>query len=147
MNSLPVPEPGAVLGYAYLWSHEADQGQEEGRKNRPCAVLLAIAGTDGRAPRVAVLPITSSPPAAPGDAFEIAAATRARLGLNEAPCWVVITEANLFRWPGPDLRRLGRSGDASVLLGHLPKRFFDSIVAAVRKRNAEGRVRTITRTE
>ena len=37
----PAPEPGLIIRYAYLWRSEAFQGEEEGRKDRPCAVVLA----------------------------------------------------------------------------------------------------------
>jgi hypothetical protein len=37
---LPTPEPGLVVGYAYLWQDEFDRGQEEGTKDRPCAIVL-----------------------------------------------------------------------------------------------------------
>ena len=30
--------------------------------------------------------------------------TKARLGLDEARSWIVLTESNRFAWPGPDLR-------------------------------------------
>jgi hypothetical protein len=33
---------------------------------------------------------------------------KARLGLDGAKSWVVIDDANLFHWPGPDLRFLPR---------------------------------------
>ena len=31
-----------MVRYAYLWTHEAEAGAEEGRKDRPCAVVLAV---------------------------------------------------------------------------------------------------------
>ncbi|MDF0490607.1 hypothetical protein PX554_20960 [Sphingomonas sp. H39-1-10] len=37
---IPEPVPGLVIRYAYLWSHEAKVGHEEGSEDRPCAVLL-----------------------------------------------------------------------------------------------------------
>ena len=59
--ALPVPEPGLVLGYNYLWTHEHDAGLEEGRKARPCAVILAREVVNGVV-QVSVVPITHSPP-------------------------------------------------------------------------------------
>lgn len=38
----PEPELGLVISYSYLWSDEAAAGHAEGRKNRPCAILLVI---------------------------------------------------------------------------------------------------------
>jgi hypothetical protein len=45
---LPVPELGLVISCAYLWHEEAAAGQEEGVKERPCAVVLASENRDGR---------------------------------------------------------------------------------------------------
>ena len=40
--------------------------------------------------------------------------------MDDARSWIVVTEANRFIWPGPDLRP-ARAGDAaSVALGLLP---------------------------
>jgi len=42
-----------VIRFSYLWKREADAGREEGVKDRPCAVVIAIEGRAGR-PRVIV---------------------------------------------------------------------------------------------
>lgn len=43
----PEPEIGLVISYSYLWSEEAVAGHAEGRKNRPCAILLVIQQAEG----------------------------------------------------------------------------------------------------
>jgi hypothetical protein len=43
------PEPGLVISYAYLWHHEHRGGQEEGRKDRPCMIVLRTERTSDRA--------------------------------------------------------------------------------------------------
>ena len=40
--SLPKPEPGLVIRYSYLWHAGHRQGREEGVKDRPRAIVLAI---------------------------------------------------------------------------------------------------------
>lgn len=50
--------------------------------------------------------------------------TKRRLGLDDRRSWVVVTEANRFLWPGPDLRRADPNQSASVVVGELPYRFF-----------------------
>ena len=61
---LPDPQLGLVISYAYLWHHEHQAGQDEGRKDRPCVVVLAVdRGVDGLI--VTVVPITHVPPADP----------------------------------------------------------------------------------
>jgi hypothetical protein len=101
--SLPDPYAGLVIRYSYLWKREFDAGRDEGTKDRPCAIVLAVVHDDGEK-EVLVLPITHSPPADPADAIEIPTATKNRLGLDSERSWIVITEANEFIWPGPDLR-------------------------------------------
>jgi hypothetical protein len=42
----PQPEVGLVISYSYLWSDEAEAGHVEGRKNRPCAIVLVVQRAD-----------------------------------------------------------------------------------------------------
>lgn len=133
----PEPQPGLVIRYAYLWDREARAGQEEGVKDRPCAVVLAVKDEDGDT-RVYVLPITHAASHDPAEAIELPAAVKRHLGLDEARSWVVLTEANVFTWPGPDLRPLPGQGPESVAYGHLPPRLLrtirDRFVALYRER-------------
>ena len=71
----PTPVPGLVIRYSYLWASEHARGQEEGVKDRPCAVVLASADEAG-GPIVTVLPITHTPPSNPLLAVEIPAVTK-----------------------------------------------------------------------
>ena len=75
-------------------------------------------------PLVRVLPITHAPPTNPADALEIPYPTKQRLGLDSERSWVVLTEANDFIWPGPDLRPAVAGDLASVVFGVLPPAFF-----------------------
>lgn len=120
--SLPAPHAGLVIRYAYLWKREYEQGREEGSKDRPCAIVMAVTDDDGEA-QVLVLPITHSLPYGDTEAIEIPPATKQRLGLDGERSWIVISEANEFIWPGPDLRP-APGGDGSVVYGVLPPRFF-----------------------
>lgn len=99
----PEPVAGLVIRYAYLWRDEHLTGQEEAAKDRPCAIILALKRTDD-GHQVFVLPITHAAPSDPNDALEIPAETERRLGLDDEQSWIVLTEANEFIWPGPDLR-------------------------------------------
>lgn len=124
--AFPKPVQGLVLRYSYLWRSEHRRGQEEGVKDRPCAVILVMT-TDAGDQVVTVLPITRTPPSDPALAVEIPYATKHRLGLDGERSWVVLDEANRFVWPGPDLRPL-RAGDAgSVAYGLLPYAVMDEI--------------------
>ncbi len=129
MTGFPAPQPGLVISYAYLWSDEAEQGMVEGRKDRPCAIVIAREdpGEAGRQ-QVAVVPITHTPPHDPDAAIEIPARVKQHLGLDSDPSWVILDELNVFTWPGYDLRPI-RRGDPSVAYGFLPPKFFDSLIA------------------
>jgi len=39
---IPNPEPGLVISYAYLWHREYQAGREEGRKDSPSVIVLAV---------------------------------------------------------------------------------------------------------
>ena len=135
----PEPRPGLVIRYAYLWDREAQAGQEEGAKDRPCAVVLAVRDEDGDT-RVYVLPITHAAPRAAAEAVELPPAVKRHLGLDDARSWVALTEANVFTWPGPDLRPLPGQGPGSVAYGYLPPRLLrtirDRYVALYRERRS-----------
>ena len=128
--AFPKPAPGLVIRYSYLWNREHLQGIEEGRKDRPCAVVAAIRNEKNGETRVLVLPVTHLPPVRSGHAVEIPTAVKRRLGLDDAPSWVAVTEWNEFLWPGPDLRLLPGKGDASAAYGMLPPGLFAAIQRA-----------------
>lgn len=136
---LPEPAPGLVIRYSYLWADEFGRGQEEGAKDRPCAVVLTSTGSEGEHV-VTVLPITHVPPADPDLAVEIPLATKRRLGLDDERSWVALAEANRFVWPGPDLRPVRQGGVANIAYGMLPHALFEAIrlkfLAAIRVRRS-----------
>ena len=132
--SWPVPRPGLVIRYSYLWESEARLGREEGAKDRPCAIILVLL-REGEHPIVRVLPVTHAPPVDPADALEIPQPTKQRLGLDSERSWVMLSEANDFIWPGPDLRPAVNGDPASVAYGMLPPGF----MAVLRERLAQRR--------
>ena len=140
------PRVGQVIRYAYLWRNEAEQGQEEGAKDRPAVIVVLLRDVDGGT-RVVVAPITHAPPADPRDALSIPSATARRIGLDDEPQWVVFTDLNAFIWPGPDLRPLPGRGIESAIVGTLPVKFMatlnDRLQAALQSRRA----RVTTRAE
>jgi hypothetical protein len=124
---IPAPEPGLVISYAYLRHHERETGQEEGRKDRPSVIVLAIERADD-ATVVTVLPITHTPPVEHAGAIEIPAPVKRHLGLDDDRSWIIVSEGNEFDWPGYDLRKIGRSDRYDH--GFLPPRFFNQVIAA-----------------
>ena len=104
--ALPEPEPGLVISYAYLWHHEHQSGHDEGRKDRPCVIVLAADRTSDGATVVTVAPITHRPPEDAAAAVEIPRAVKDSLGLDLERSWVIVNEGNKFVWPGFDLRKV-----------------------------------------
>lgn len=120
--ALPAPEPGLVIGYAYLCRHEALRGQEEGRKDRPCVIVLSVQDIAGMTV-VTVAPITHAPPEIPDLAVEIPLETKRRLGLDGERSWIAAGDLNRFVWPGVDLRPT-RRGAGDYAYGLLPRPLF-----------------------
>jgi hypothetical protein len=80
---IPTPEPGLVISYAYLWHHEHEAGREEGRKDRPSVIVLAVERPATDTAIVVVLPITHASPAESAAAVEIPGAVKRHLGLDD----------------------------------------------------------------
>lgn len=138
--ALPEPCPGLVIRYAYLWAEEHEQGREEGRKDRPCVVVVAVERRDGRK-LVTVVPVTHARQG--HDAIAIPPATKARLGLDDDISWIVCAEVNRFEWPGPDLRPLpGRGGWA---YGYLPTALFERVRRGLLAESQRQRLRLVPR--
>ncbi|MFN0190475.1 MAG: hypothetical protein ACKVP5_00635 [Aestuariivirga sp.] len=86
---------GTVIRYPYLWSHEAQRGETEGRKTkRPTAVGFRIAKPDGK-DIVLLFPLTSKAPDPSRFAAEVPALEKKRAGLaQDIPLWIILDEFN-----------------------------------------------------
>ena len=126
------PRVGWLLSYSYLWADDHRPGAEEGVKNRPCA-LVAATRRDGDRIVAIVVPVTHNPPADPQTAIEIPAVTKARLGLDAQRSWIICNEANVFAWPGPDLRAAAGHKPPTIWYGPLPPKLLS---AAAREKAA-----------
>jgi hypothetical protein len=124
--------PGMVVRYAFLWSDEARAGAVEGRKDRPCVIVVAATRqSDGRV-RVRVLPMTHTAPKEPARGVAVPGKVKRHLGLDADASWIVLDEANDFVWPGPDLRPVSRSRTDVWSFGVLPREVFAEIQARLR---------------
>jgi hypothetical protein len=144
--SFPEPYAGLVIRYSYLWKREFDAGRDEGSKDRPCAIVMAVVDEDGDKD-VLVLPVTHSPPANCDDGIEIPTATKNRLGLDSERSWIVITEANEFVWPGPDLRPVPGRDSSTIAYGALPPSFFAHVRDKFLERDQREKSKRVKRTE
>ncbi|WP_428666541.1 hypothetical protein [Reyranella sp.] len=140
---IPNPEPGLVISYSYLWHGEREIGQEEGRKDRPSVIVLAVVQETDETTVVTVLPITHSAPSDSRTAVELPMQVKRHLGLDDLRSWIVVTEGNEFIWPGYDLRRLPNIDRYDY--GFLPPRLFNLVVKAFLSFHRLGRRRIASR--
>lgn len=140
MAGYPTPVPGLVIRYSYLWKRESDQGQTEGRKHRPCVVVLCVELIDGEMV-VTVAPITHTKPGDLEQAIELTPATRRRLALDGQKNWIMATEVNTFFWPGPDL---ASTATGLLTYGELPAVVFNALKAKIL---AASKIAAVRRTE
>ncbi len=139
----PAPLPGLVIRYSFLWSSEAKAGATEGRKDRPCAIVVAVPRNAFGDTRVVVVPITHSRPSDASSAIAIPAKVKADLGLDPIPSWVCLDELNVFSWPGYDLRPI--AGSDRIDYGPLPRSLFERIRRGVIALDRAKKVRQIAR--
>ena len=140
---IPNPEAGLVISYAYLWHHEHQAGREEGQKDRPSVIALAVEREAAGATLVTVLPITHRAPVDPASAVEMPLPVKRHLGLDDDPSWIVVAEGNEFVWPGYDLRKLPHSDRYDY--GFLPPSFFNRVLEAFIAFYRAGRSRLASR--
>jgi hypothetical protein len=138
---LPDPKPGLVIRYDYLWRREAEAGRRLG-KDRPAC--LVAASDEAATPRfVVILPITHSRPRGETVGVAIPTRVRAALGLDDEPCWVIVSEHNVDEWPNAGLHSLPGK-PRTFAYGFVPPRLFGEIRAKfleLARRGQSARVR------
>ena len=132
-----------MIGYAYLWRDEAPRGADEGRKDRPCVIILSVQSLAGEL-IITVAPITHTRPSDPGIAVEIPASTRRRLALDDQRSWIIASDLNRFTWPGVDLRPTTRDAHAFAY-GLLPRALYRKVRNRVLALARAGRARLTAR--
>ena len=126
--ALPEPEPGLVFRYDYVWAREARRGDTTGKERPACVAVATDSDIDPRL--VLILPISHSRPTGKDVGVEIPAAVRRQLGLDDEPCWVIVSDSNVDDWPNPGITPLpGKSGVFAY--GMLPPRLFERIKIAL----------------
>lgn len=86
-------------------------------------VVLATVQSE-TALRVLVAPVTHTAPEKSDRAVEMPANVKRDLGLDRERSWIVTSEVNSFRWPGPDVRPLA---DGSPFHGAIPDWLFERV--------------------
>lgn len=124
---LPEPEPGLVVRYDYLWTHEAAAGRDRGKDRPTCLVAATDAAVRPR--HVVLLPISHTPPSGDTVGIEIPAKVKQAIGLDEEPSWVIVSEYNIDEWPNGGLSPApGRRDTFSY--GFIPPGLFAKIKAS-----------------
>ncbi|HEX8621508.1 MAG TPA: hypothetical protein VF718_06005 [Allosphingosinicella sp.] len=144
-TSWKIPKPTDVLSYVYLWHREAEAGADEGKKERPVVVVVAI-DRQQHGTQVLVVPVTTRPPREGDAAVEMPAGVRRHLGLGEERCWIVADEYNLFTWPGPDIRPIRTGREISPLYGSIPGRLLEQVREKIAQVAHAGRLKATKRT-
>ncbi len=126
---IPVPRPGLVIRYSFLWSHEAQKGAVEASKERPCAIVVAVRRGDGDNIRVVVSPITHTPPADTSASIKIPPEVSQAIGLDGQEQWLRLDELNSFSWPGFDLRSV--PGKDDIEYGSLPEHIYQQLKSSI----------------
>ena len=122
-----LPRAGEVISYLpYLWADEYEAGREEGLKTRPCAVVSEHSPAPGIHASLCC-PSHIRRRAKTGAQIEIPAVTKLRLGLDDARSWIVLSEADRFVWPGPDIRPFDTPRGRVTAYGFLPPGFFRAV--------------------
>ena len=140
--TLPEPSPGLVIRYDYLWTNEAAAGRDQGKERPACLVAATDSSVSPRF--VVILPITHKRPAKDVVGLEIPAKVGQALGLDDAPCWVIVSEHNIDEWPNSGLAPVpGRRGGFSY--GFIPPQLFAQMKGRFLELYEQGRSRRVRR--
>jgi hypothetical protein len=122
--ALPDAERGLVFHYDYLWSHEARSGRSTSKERPAC---LALSSDSETTPQIVViLPITHRKPGAGVVGVEIPRAVRRNLGVDDEPCWVIVSEVNIDDWPNSGIAPLPGSSRIFAY-GFLPPGLYETV--------------------
>lgn len=142
--SLPTPRPGLVIRYSFLWTTEKAQGADEGSKDRPCVIVVAVRRDSHGEITTIVAPVTHQPPQDPMTSIEIPPPICRSLGLDEGRHWMRLDELNSFAWPGYDLRPIpGEAGRYDY--GMLPPGLFHQLREGILARQKAHAKRIVSR--
>jgi len=138
-----LPQAGLVVRYDYLWCDEAMKVQQEGAKDRPCAVIQSVQeGEDGKY-LVLLAPVTHTLPHENNEGVEIPYKVTRHLGLDDQRQRVRTTELNRVSWDDPGIIP---ASSAKWEYGRLPKGLYDQIKQKIQK-NARSRKASLVKRE
>jgi hypothetical protein len=110
-------------------------------------VIVLAVRHEGPDTRVIVAPVTHRPPDRNIDGVAISPRVKRRLGLDHHSSWIIATEVNDFRWPGPDIRSVPSSEMAPFAYGFLPEDLFEELRTKINRIAAEQGLGIVPRTD
>ncbi len=142
--TLPVPRPGLVIRYSFLWSSEQADGASEAAKDRPCAIVVATRRQADGDILTIVAPITHRPPGDAAASLEIPSVICKSLGLDGGRHWLRLEELNSFAWPGFDLRPIPGQPERYEY-GMLPRALYEQLRLGILERQKTRKARVVSR--
>lgn len=139
---MPAPVEGPIVRYEYLWAREHDAGRRMSKDRPACLMLVAAAAGAAGSHRVYLAPITHAQPGPDVPALEIPLDEKRRLGLDDLPSWLVLSEVNVDIWPeGPT----GAVGAPNGVYGRLSYPLFRRAAVLLAAAVKAGAVRRVPR--
>jgi len=141
---VPLPDltVGLVVRYEYLW-HRSSRAADTADKDHPACVVATYRQQGRPEDFVIYLPISHAQPHGDEEGIELPDDVKAKIGLDSARQWVMLSECNVDAWPF-DLRQLpGRPGQFHY--GHFPPGMFKLVRDAFVERYQSKRVRQVGR--
>jgi mRNA-degrading endonuclease toxin of MazEF toxin-antitoxin module len=140
----PDPQIGDIVRYDYLWRDEQKDGRQEGRKDRPCAVIVARRRTDTGAFEILLAPITHTPPRTPSMAIAIPVQAKGLTGLDDNRSWLLTSEVNQVAWSDAGIVPAAKG---KWLYGSLPRGLAMKAVFDIKERRERGDLAVVDRRE
>ncbi len=92
------PKAGLVIRFDFLWKEEERAGHTDGRKDRPCAIIVATKAKDDGSRDVILCPITHSNPGNNETGIEIPRDMARHLKLDDERSWIKTHQVNTVNW-------------------------------------------------
>ena len=122
---MPLPELtiGLVVHYEYLWHRQAVTAAVTADKGHPACVVVTYRQKDRPDDFVIYLPISHTQPSNADDGIELPDDVKSKIGLDNAPQWILLSECNVDTWPF-DLRQVPNRPAGQFHYGHFPPSMF-----------------------
>ena len=135
------PRAGEVFRYAFLWKHQQDRGETEGRKKRPVCMVVTAVNAEGHTV-LFIVPVTTQPPQSGRLAVEVPMLEAKRAGLDtDKPCWVMLDELN------KDIFERSWVFEDREPLGSFSAKFLDRLQAVLLRAAKKGVTATVDRND